>query len=114
MPIVPFPSLSSPPPPLPLQSAADDSFTIVSSHLPDSLASSIATKADVQAALVTSLAFADAKKELSIHLPRFNGDPTKFNEWFTMITTRLRTPVWRHIHLASPSDPSFTALSQSL
>ena len=110
----PQPDTSSPPPPLPLQSVADDSFTIVSSHLPDSLASSIATKADVQAALVTSLAFADAKKELSIHLPRFNGDPTKFNEWFTMITTRLSTPVWRHIHLASPSDPSYTALSQSL
>jgi hypothetical protein len=31
-----------------------------------------------------------------------------------MITTRLSTPVWRHIHLASPSDPSYTALSQSL
>ena len=94
--------------------SVSDSYTIVSATHPESLPSTVATKADVQAAIVSSLASADAKKELSTHLPRFNGDPTKFNEWFTMLTTRLSTPVWRHVHLASPSDPSYAALSQAL
>jgi hypothetical protein len=31
-----------------------------------------------------------------------------------MLTTRLSTPVWRHIHLASPDDPSYESLSQAL
>jgi len=104
---------SSPIPPLPVQSSGlasvADSFTIVSSH-----AASVATKAYIQAALVASITSSDNKKELSMSLPRFNGDPTKFNEWFTMLTTRLSTPVWRHIHLASPDYPSYESLSQAL
>jgi len=94
--------------------SVSDSYTIVSATHPESFPSTIATKADVQAAIVSSLASADAKKELSTHLPHFNGDSTKFNEWFTMLTTRLSTPVWRHVHLASPSNPSYAALSQAL
>jgi hypothetical protein len=43
-----------------------------------------------------------------------NGDPTRFNERYTVLTTRLSTPAWRHIHLASPTDPSNTVLSQAL
>jgi hypothetical protein len=31
-----------------------------------------------------------------------------------MLTTRLSTPVWRHIHLAALDEPSYESLSQAL
>jgi len=63
-------------------------------------ASSAVTKSDLQAAFLATMQSLDTKKELSMSLPRFNGNPTKFSKWYTLLSTDLSTPAWRHIHLA--------------